>query len=215
MQPHIHAQASALRTGRAWQDDLPIHEFMDLAKHACPDLRHRLLLHNADLGPELAAMAFGDRPDAREVALSHVGQDLGWQPGLAAWLERFDPARLPPAKRHRDAADDIVAAAAGHFGLADPAPVRKVWDLLMLPTAFAPEYPAISEFLLFNSVGPILTRAVLGPPRPFPKIGGGEAIVDFSWVAEGMIVARVGVIHSLEAVLRGFDGKEPARPNSC
>lgn len=214
MQPHIHAQASARQSGRAWQDDLPIHEFMDLAKHACPDLRHRLLLHNADLGPELAAMAFGDRPDARDVALSHVRQDLGWQPGLAAWLQRFDPARLPPAKRHRDAPADIVAAAAAYFSLADDTPVRKVWNLLMLPTTFAPEYPAVAEFLLLNSVGPILTRAIFGPPRAFPRIGGGETIVDFSWVAEGMILARIGVIHSMETVLRGFDGKEPSRPIS-
>lgn len=215
MQPYIHAQASARQSGRAWQDDLAIHEFMDLAKHACPDLRHRLLLHNADLGPELAAMAFADRPEAREVALSHVRQDLGWLPGLAAWLERFDPARLPPAKRYRDTPADIVEAAVRHFGLADDTPIQKVWDLLMLPTTFAQDFPAISEFLLFNSVGPILARAVFGPPRSFPTIGGGEAIVDFGWVAEGMIVARIGVIHSLETVLRGFDGKEPARPNSC
>ncbi len=215
MQPHIHAQASARQSGRAWQDDLAIHEFMDLAKHACPDLRHRLLLHNADLGPELAAMAFGDRPEAREVALSHVRQDLGWLPRLAAWLERFDAARLPPAKRYRDAPADIVEAAARHFSLADHTPVQKVWDVLVLPMKYAPEFPAISEFLLFNSVGPILTRAILGPPQSFPKIDGGEAIVDFSWVAEGMIVARIGVIHSLETVLRGFDGKEPVRPNSC
>lgn len=160
-------------------------------------------------------MAFADRPEAREVALSHVRQDLGWLPVLAAWLERFDAARLPPAKRYRDVPADIVEAAAQHFGLADDAPLWKVWDVLMLPTTFAPDFPAISEFLLFNSVGPILTRAVLGPPRPFPKISGGEAIVDFGWVAEGMIVARIGVIHSLETVLKGFDEKEPVRPNSC
>jgi hypothetical protein len=122
---------------------------------------------------------------------------------------------LPPAKRYRDAPADIVEAAARHFSLADHTPVQKVWDVLVLPTKYAPEFPAISEFLLFNSVGPILTRAILGPPQSFPKIDGGEAIVDFSWVAEGMIVARIGVIHSLETVLRGFDGKEPVRPNSC
>lgn len=34
-------------------------------------------------------------------------------------------------------------------------------------------------------------------------------IVDLSWVAEGMIVVRIGAIHSLERVLKGFDGHEP------
>jgi hypothetical protein len=57
MQPYIHAQASARQSGRVWQDDLEIHEFLDLAKHACPDLRHRLLLHNSDLGSGLIAAA--------------------------------------------------------------------------------------------------------------------------------------------------------------
>ena len=82
MQPYVHARASARRSGRAWQEDLPIHEFLDLAKHACPDLRHRILLHNSDLGPELAALAFPERADARQIVLSHVKQDLGWTPPL-------------------------------------------------------------------------------------------------------------------------------------
>lgn len=211
MQPYIHAQASARQSGRSWQDDLEIHEFLDLAKHACPDLRHRLLLHNSDLGPELAAMAFPDRTDAREIALMHVRQDLGWEPSLAAWLEHFDPGKLPRAKRYRDAPADIVQAAADHFRLSESTSVQMVWDMLMLPTKLVPDCPTIAEFLLFNSVGPILTRAVFGPPRSLPKIGGGDTIVDFSWIAEGMIVSWVGAIHSLETVLRGLDGHEPKR----
>lgn len=211
MQPYMHAKASARQSGRPWQDDLEIHEFMDLAKHACPDLRHRLLLHNSDLGPELAAMAFADRADAKDIAMMHVRQDLGWEPNLAAWLERFDLGRLPRVKQHREAPADIVQAATDHFGLSEIAPIQMVWDMLTLPTKMVPAHPAIAELLLFNSVGPILARAIFGPPRSLPKLGGGDAIVDFSWVAEGMIVAWVGTIYSLETVLRGFDGEQPKR----
>ncbi len=57
MRPWQHAKSSA-RKERDWLIDLPIHEFMDSTKAACPDLRHRMILHNADLGPELTARAF-------------------------------------------------------------------------------------------------------------------------------------------------------------
>ena len=60
MRPWQHAKSSA-RKERDWLADLPIHEFMDSTKAACPDLRHRMILHNADLGqnspPELSLLA--------------------------------------------------------------------------------------------------------------------------------------------------------------
>lgn len=79
----------------------------------------------------------------------------------------------------------------------------------MLPIRFAPRYTQTAAMLLMNSVGPILARAIFGPPRYFPRRDGQETVVDFSWVAEGMIVAHVGTMHSLERVLQGFDGLEP------
>lgn len=126
MQPYVHAQASARQSGREWHQDLPIHEFMDLAKHACPDLRHRLLLHNSDLGPELAAMAFPGRLDARKVALLHVQQDLGWRPPLEAWLQNVDPNRLPRSKKNAEPATEIVRTAADYYMLAASEPVQMV-----------------------------------------------------------------------------------------
>lgn len=209
MQPHVHAQASARQSGQDWHDDLPIHEFMDLAKHACPDLRHRLLLHNSDLGPELAAMAFSSRSDARKVALLHVQQDLGWCPPLEAWLQNVDPNRLPRSRKNAQPAAEIIRMAADYYMLAASEPVQMVWDMLMLPIQFAPKYAQTAAMLFMNSLGPILARAIFGPPRYFPRRDGQETIVDFSWVAEGMIVAHVGTMHSLERVLQGFDGLEP------
>jgi hypothetical protein len=211
MQPFVHAQASSRISGQDWQDDLPIHEFMDMAKHACPDLRHRLVLHNSDLGPQLAAMAFPDREDAREVALFHVRQDLGWTPPLGAWLQRCDPARLPRSKPNPEPTTQIVQSAAAHFGLKEVQTVQQVWDLLMLPVRYAPKDQGLAEALLMSSLGPILARYIFGPPRSFSRLDGGTVVVDFSWLAEGMIVAHVGAIHSLERVMACFDGQEPQR----
>lgn len=213
MQPYVHARATARKSGRDWREDLPIHEFMDLAKHACPDLRHRLVLHNRDLGPALAAMAFPDRKDARDVALAHVVQDLGWAPSLEAWLERCDAIRLPQSRRVPQLPAEIVQAASTHHDLRDSEPVRAVWEMLTLPLRFAADHGPVAGALLMSSLGPILARAIFGPPRAVPRSDGGHALVDFGWVAEGMIVAHSGTIHSLERVMACCDGREPPRPS--
>jgi len=211
MQPYVHAQASALRSGRNWEDDLPIHEFMDLAKVACPDLRHRLVLHNADLGPMLAAMAFSARKDASDIALAHVKQDLGWLPPLEVWLDLCDPARLPPLRRNSSGGEEIVNSASAYLGLEDEDTVKQVWDLLTLPEQFAPRHSALASALFMSSFGPVLARAVFGPPRAVDCGGGLTKILDFSWIAEGMIVAHIGTIYSLERVLGCFNGGEPVK----
>lgn len=209
MQPHAHARASARLGRREWRDDLPVHEFIDVAKHACPDLRHRTVLHNADLGPELAARAFPHRSEAREVARLHIRQDLHGLPTLADWMSHCDIARLP---RYRDPATvgpATVARAADHLGLAEPGPVQAVWDMLTLPASLAPAYGHAANALLMNGIGPVIARSVFGSPRPFPRRGGGETIVDFSWVCEGMIVASARHVPTLTRILDCFDGKEP------
>lgn len=209
MQPYAHARASARLGRRDWRDDLPIHEFLDVAKHACPDLRHRTVLHNADLGPELAARAFAHMPYAREVAQLHIRQDLRGLPTLADWMSRCEIARLP---RYRDPAKvgpATVARAAEHLGLAEPEPIQAVWDMLTLPASLAPAYGDAANALLMNGIGPIIARSVFGPPRPFPRRGGGETIVDFSWVCEGMIVACARHVPALTRILDCFDGREP------
>jgi len=209
MQPHVHARASARSGGRDWREDLAIHEFIDVAKHACPDLRHRTVLHNGDLGPELAARAFPDLPHARDVALQHVRQDLGRVPSLAEWMEHCDPARLPRYRDPERAGPATVVRAAEHLGLDDPAPVAAVWELLTLPARLAPKHGAAANALLMNGIGPVIARVVLGPPRGFPGRGGREAVVDYGWVAEGMIVASARQVPPLTRVLDAFDGREP------
>jgi hypothetical protein len=211
MQPFRHAIASARQDGRSWESDLPIHEFMDMAKHACPDLRHRLLLHNSDLGPELAARAFPERSDARQIALDHVRQDLGWTPDLKDWLERCDQSRLPFVRRWEDCGDEVVAMAVEHLKLEDDAPVRSVWDLLTLPARVAPEHARMSLALLMNGFGPILARTIFGPPQSHARWDGGATIVDFGWICEGMIVASTRRIFPLGRILDCFDGIERER----
>ena len=209
MQPYVHALISAKSGGRDWHEDLPIHEFMDMAKHACPDLRHRTVLHNADLGPELAALAFPDHPDARNVALLHVRQDLRGAPTLADWFRQCDLDRLPRLRAGAAAGRAVVRDAADFLKLADDEPVRRLWSFLTMPTRLAPEVGDRASAILMNGVGPILARAIFGPPRPLSKCGGGETMFDASWVCEGMIVAATGHIPTLGRVLDCFDGRTP------
>jgi hypothetical protein len=209
VQPYAHARASARLGRRDWREDLAVHEFLDVAKHACPDLRHRTVLHNADLGPELAARAFPHLPHAREVAHLHIRQDLRGLPTLADWMSRCEVAGLP---RYRDAAKvgpATVARAAGHLGLAEAGPVQAVWDMLTLPASLAPAYGDAANALLMNGIGPIIARLVFGPPRAVPRMGGGETVVDFSWICEGMIVACARHVPTLTRILDCFDGREP------
>lgn len=72
MRPWQHAKASAAREGRLWTDDLAIHEFVDSTKASLADLRHRMVLHNDDLCPTLAARAFAALPQAERVARAHA-----------------------------------------------------------------------------------------------------------------------------------------------
>lgn len=63
-----------------------MHEFIDSTKTAHPDLRHRMILHNVDLGPTLAAMKFGNA--AIEVARQHAREDLGGDVPLSWWVSQ-------------------------------------------------------------------------------------------------------------------------------
>jgi hypothetical protein len=207
MQPWKHAKATARRNRRRWENDLPIHEFMDLTKASCPDLRHRLVLHNADLGPELAAAAFPERPDARDIALAHVFQDLGCLPSLADWLDCCDPDLLPRPRRNRPGNETLIEAARNACRLAEDTGVRQVLNLLMRPQALAPGHGAAAIAVLCNSAGPLIVRRVIGPPRPVECREGGEVILDPSWIAEGFIFSIMGYIPSLQDALAGVRGQ--------
>ena len=198
MRPWQHAKSSAGKNG-IWLDDLPIHEFMDSTKAACPDLRHRMILHNADLGPELAARAFPGRSDARTVALQHVTEDLGHTPTLADWLADCDLARLPRplARRMPLDRDQLSAQLARSQRLSDPDAPRAVLDLLLLPTSLA---GAAALSVLLNGFGPALARAVFGPPREMPGVHGAKAVFDAAYTAEAVTHWVYGTIPPLQDI---------------
>jgi hypothetical protein len=202
MRPWQHARSSAGR-GRDWQEDLPIHEFMDSTKAACPDLRHRLVLHNADLGPELAARAFPDRADARAIALRHVEEDLGAPPRLGDWIACCDPARLPRPLARRLPIDPAALALriARAQGLPDAREAEAVLDLLLLPVSLA---GPLALPVLFNGAGPAVVRQVMGPPRRVPGAAGGYAMVDPAHLAEALIHHLFGTLMPLPEVLRAL-----------
>lgn len=203
MRPWQHARSSAGKSG-TWLGDLPIHEFMDGTKVACPDLRHRIVLHNADLGPELAARAFPGRADARAVALRHVAEDLGFTPTLADWLVGCDPARLPrPLHRRLPLAlDGLPGRIARQQGMRDEDGPREVLDLLLLPVRLAgPGALAV----LTNGFGPAIARQVVGAPRRVAGRHGGQATFDPAHAAEAVIHWIYGCIpplHDVAAAVR-------------
>jgi hypothetical protein len=199
MRPWQHARASAARGGRAWSDDLPIHEFVDRTKASLADLRHRMILHNSDLGPALAARAFAALAHAEEVARAHAREDLGAHVPLSWWLDQLEPARLP---RRRDDGDDgaLIARATAHFGLDDDAEPRAVHALLTLPERFAPAHAAASRAVLCNDAGISIVRAVLGTAREVPTRRARPVVFDPAWCAEAMVMAWFRQIPSLANV---------------
>lgn len=209
MQPYAHALISARVNKRDWEEDLPIHEFMDIAKDACPDLRHRAVLHNADLGPTLAALAFPSRPDAGEIAKMHVRQDLKRCPTLSDWFNHCDIGKLPRVQSEGAAGRSMVQDATQYLGLADKQPVQAIWDFLTMPSSLVPEVGEAANAILMNSVGPIIARSIFGPPKELPKGDGDTVMFDARWLCEGMIVGAVGRIPTLHQVMDSFDGKEP------
>ena len=198
MRPWQHAKSSAGKNG-TWLDDLPIHEFMDSTKAACPDLRHRMILHNADLGPELAARAFPGRSDARAVALQHVTEDLGRAPTLADWLADCDLARLPrPLERRLPLdRDQLSAQLARSQRLGGSEAPRAVLDLLLLPVSLA---GAVALPVLLNGFGLALARAVFGPPREMPGLQGARTMFDAAYAAEALAHWVFGTILPLQDV---------------
>ena len=89
MKPMVHARISAKKFGGVAEDYLAIHDFMDCTKMALPDIRHRMMLHNA-VGCFIAEKVFGHTitnsdnktVHVRDVAEAHVIEDLGFIPTL-------------------------------------------------------------------------------------------------------------------------------------
>lgn len=197
MQPWKHAKLSAKRRGTNWCDELPVHEFLDSAKAACSNLRHRILLHNSDLGPALARLAFPELDGVDNIVRDHVNEDIKTCPTLADWVEN-QPLhhsinwRSPDDKR-------LVDQISKFHKLEDPSHAQQVVDLLCMAEIYLPNNQPLARILLMNSFGPLLVRRILGPAYSV-----GNRIVDPSWIAEGIIIANFGRIWSLSDVLQGF-----------
>ena len=94
---YVHAQASARKFGGEPEDYLQIHEFIDSSKKAFGDVRHRAFFHNT-FGPWICQEVFGvyitittkagkeKRVAVREIAESHIIEDLGCIPSPGDWL---------------------------------------------------------------------------------------------------------------------------------
>lgn len=97
----IHAQASARKFGGKPEDYIDIHEFIDSSKKSFGDVRHRALFHNT-IGPWVCQEVFGRVREittdsgkvkqiaVREIAESHIIEDLGCIPEVGDWLKCMD-----------------------------------------------------------------------------------------------------------------------------
>lgn len=89
MKPLIHAKNSVRKFGGKVEDYLPLHNWMDSTKGYVPDMRHRMILHNA-WGIMLAEQIHGvyfKNSDGRDISVrdvleQHVMDDLGHIPTL-------------------------------------------------------------------------------------------------------------------------------------
>lgn len=205
MQPWRHANLTARSRGAEWLDDLAIHEFVDSAKAACPDLRHRILLHNSDLGVTLTKLAFPGRTDCAHIVCEHVRQDLGSVPALIDWMATAERPFRVRWRRPND--NDVVRDACEKLGLQDDTPVREVLELLTTATSFVQGHEDFGRAVLMNNFGPSLVRRILGAPRAIYQQGRKDIIFDASWVAEGIIVANFGRIPLLGDILAPFSGR--------
>jgi hypothetical protein len=202
LRPWQHAFSSS-GTSRLWQQDLEIHEFLDMTKTACADRRHRLVLHSVDLGFALAEWAFPTRPEIKDVVHQHVVEDLGSPVTLQEWLEGCNPARMPVPMSRRLAVgkEGIVELVAGRLHPACAGSVASVYELLTLPLRFAGGTPILAYGVLMNSFGLALVRRLMGPPQRVVH-ARGQVTVDFAWIAEALIFTTFGRIPDLAEVVR-------------
>jgi len=209
MRPWQHAKSSSLSTGRAWTEDLPVHEFLDETKFACADRRHRVVLHHIDLGSAVAAKAFPERDDVDALVRSHVTEDLGRAASFEEWFDQCDVPRLPTPihRRTEDGTEGIAQLVNTRQPSALHGEVARVCDLLFLPGQFLDHSAERGWPIFMNSMGPRLARRIFGPPT---SVDQGNIVVDHAAIAEAVIYTAFGRIPDLGEVVRCFTG-EPTR----
>lgn len=109
----IHAQASArhFKAGTA-EDYHPIHLWIDQFKSQLGDVRHRAFLHHTN-GPFMVEQQFGPSIRVmgregkeveiltRDIAESHIIEDLGWIPSPSDWMSCMDCKVWMGGKRNK------------------------------------------------------------------------------------------------------------------
>lgn len=117
---YVHAQASARKFGGVPEDFIKIHEFIDSSKASFGDVRHRAMFHNT-IGPWLCQEMFGHYVEltdgsgnklldknnrtrkamVREIAESHIIEDLGCIPSPGDWLNCMECKTWMGGKRNK------------------------------------------------------------------------------------------------------------------
>jgi hypothetical protein len=197
VRPWQHAISSG---GDEWTQDLKIHELLDSTKDLCPDLRHRMILHNCDLGPRILAHRFPNHEQLQSIALRHVAEDLDCEPSLEDWLKLCNLGRLPiiPYRYRSTAIVNAVEAVSNKFHLEDTRPVSEIFEFLTLPTKLA---GSTALPVLFNSFGPSLVRQVFGQAKVMPGIRAQRIVFDPAHAAEAIIYFVYGRIPMLVEVV--------------
>lgn len=94
MKPWDHAVSSVRKYGGKPEDYIKLHDWFDQTKAAVPDMRHRVMLHNA-MGCYVAEQVFGHvitnsigrQVPTRALAEQHIIEDLGFIPTLEKCFE--------------------------------------------------------------------------------------------------------------------------------
>jgi hypothetical protein len=96
MKPFLHGRIHAKKYGGLPEDYADIDDFIDSSKIACPDMRHRAILHSS-FGCYLVERLFGrTRKNSagieyspRDIAEDHIQQDLGFIPTPEQYLRNM------------------------------------------------------------------------------------------------------------------------------
>ncbi|MDP3509518.1 MAG: hypothetical protein Q8T09_16210 [Candidatus Melainabacteria bacterium] len=83
-----------------------------------------MILHNADLGPQILAYKFPNQKQLHSIALKHISEDLGCEPSLEDWLKHCNLERLPkiPYRFKATALTNAVEAVANKLPLENATP---------------------------------------------------------------------------------------------